>query len=154
VDREGRSAVFSGADNIAVAHGVTGTLPDEKIHFAIAGNLLASEHVIAAALEAFRGGAEPLSDRVLAAMEAADAAGGDRRCTCFTMPLPNAPCDERTSQVAYLWAAAADDNPGTTPASGEWSLLIEVTDENIEPHEHANPVRTLRMRYDERLPTR
>ena len=89
-----------------------------------------------------------MADRVMAAMEAADSEGGDRRCTCESEPLPDAPCDGKTSHVAYLLVADADDSEGESFNDGEYSLFIDVTDENIQPDENANPVRTLRMRYD------
>ena len=31
---------------------------------------------------------------------------------------------------------------------GDYRMFIDVTDQNIEAHENANPVITLRMRYD------
>ena len=94
------------------------------------------------AVAAFEAASGSLTDRVMAAMEAADAAGGDGRCTCETEPLPDAPCDGKTSHVAYI--LLEDGSSG----DGEYALFIDVTDENIEAHENANPVKTLRMRYD------
>ena len=88
-------------------------------------------------------------DRVMAAMEAADAAGGDRRCTCETEPVPPAPCMGRTAHVAYILAADPGDAEGESHNDGEYSVYINVTDLDIQPHENANPVITLRMRYDE-----
>jgi hypothetical protein len=85
----------------------------------------------------------------MAAMEAADAAGGDARCTCETEPVPDAPCDGRNAHVAYILAADSDDTEGESFNDGDYHLFIDVTDENIEPDENANPVITLRMRYDE-----
>jgi hypothetical protein len=54
----------------------------------------------------------------------------------------------KTSHVAYILQAENDDGNGESFNDGAYSLFIEVTDENIEPHENANPVRTLRLRYD------
>jgi hypothetical protein len=50
--------------------------------------------------------------------------------------------------VAYLLRAEAGDKAGPEYQTGEYSLFIDVTDQNILPSEDANPVKTLRMRYD------
>ena len=84
----------------------------------------------------------------MAAMEGADAAGGDKRCTCEEAPKPVAPCEGKTSHVAYIAIANRDDPPGRSHNDGDYFAYISVTDENIEPHENANPVKTLRLRYD------
>jgi hypothetical protein len=81
-------------------------------------------------------------------MEAADEAGGDVRCTCETEPVPAAPCDSRNAHVAYILAADRDDREGVSFNDGQYALFIDVTDLNIQPTENANPVITLRMRYD------
>jgi uncharacterized Ntn-hydrolase superfamily protein len=99
-------------------------------------------------VRAFEAADGEITDRVMAAMEAADAAGGDRRCTCESTPVSEAPCSSRTAFVAYLVAADPDDAPGTTYNDGRYALVIDVTDRNIRPDENANPVVTLRMRYD------
>lgn len=148
VDLEGRAVGFSGSENSAASLDVQGELPEQGIVFSIQGNILASDAVVNAAVRALRETDGTLTDRVMAAMEAADAEGGDRRCTCETEPVPEAPCDSRNAHVAYLLAADADDASGTSFNDGDYALYIDVTDENIEPHENANPVITLRMRYD------
>jgi uncharacterized Ntn-hydrolase superfamily protein len=148
VDLQGRSAGFSGSGNTEVSLAVQGGVPEAGIVFSVQGNILASEAVVHDAVEALVSHQGPLTDRVMSAMEAADAAGGDRRCTCETEPVPEAVCTHRTAHVAYVLAADADDAPGESYNDGDWSLFIDVTDENIRPDEDANPVRTLRMRYD------
>jgi hypothetical protein len=50
--------------------------------------------------------------------------------------------------VAYLLAANADDPEGNSFNDGNYHVFLNVTDENIQPNENANPVITLRMRYD------
>ena len=62
--------------------------------------------------------------------------------------MPDAPCDSRNAHVAYLLAADPDDPEGEAFNDGAYALFIDVTDLNIQPHENANPVITLRMRYD------
>lgn len=150
LDVEGRSALFTGSGNGDAAVAMEGAVPGTEIRFTIQGNLLASEDVVRGAVRAFLLKEGSLTDRAMAAMEAADEAGGDRRCSCETEPVPEAPCTHRTAHVAYLLAAEPDDPPGESYSDGDWSLFIQVTDENITPDEDANPVRTLRMRYDAR----
>ncbi len=142
LDLEGRGAGFSGAKTRDASLDVQGSVDGTDISYSIQGNILASEDVVHDAVAAFEAASGSLTDRVMAAMEAADAAGGDGRCTCETEPLPDAPCDGKTSHVAYI--LLADGCSG----DGEYALFIDVTDENIEAHENANPVKTLRMRYD------
>jgi uncharacterized Ntn-hydrolase superfamily protein len=149
VDMQGRSIGFSGRENRPASLSQQGRVPGTQIYFSVQGNILASEAVVrnaAAALIATEG---DVTDRVMAAMEAADAAGGDARCTCETEPVPEAPCDGRNAHVAYILAADSDDAEGESFNDGDYHLFIDVTDENIEPDENANPVITLRMRYDE-----
>ena len=148
VDMQGRCAGHSGSRNGAASLAVADSVPAEGIHFSVQGNILASDDVVHLAVEAFKAEGGTMADRVMAAMEAADAAGGDGRCTCESEPIPDAPCDGKTSHVAYLLVADADDPEGESFNDGEYSLFIDVTDENIQPDENANPVITLRMRYD------
>lgn len=148
VDMQGRSIGFSGRDNRAASLSHQGQVPGTQIYYSVQGNILASTAVVrnaAAALEAADG---DVLDRVMAAMEAADAAGGDSRCTCETPPVPDAACDGRNAHVAYILAADPDDAEGDSFNDGDYYLFIDVTDQNIQPHENGNPVITLRMRYD------
>lgn len=150
VDRQGRFAGFSGARNQAASLSVQGQVPGTEVYYAIQGNILASNWVVQNAVKALEGTSGTLDDRVMAAMDAADAAGGDKRCTCATTPRPQttAPCTTRTAHVAYLLAADSTDASGTSFNDGKYALYLNVTDQNTEPHEDANPVKTLRMRYD------
>jgi hypothetical protein len=149
VDMSGRSAGFSGARNGAASLSLQGSVRGTGIEVAIQGNLLESDAVVLDAMAAFLSTEGTLEDRVMAAMEAADAAGGDARCTCTTAPVPEAPCSTRTAHVAYLLVADPSDVPDPEhPGRGAWSLFLDVTDENILPSEDANPVKTLRLRYD------
>lgn len=148
VDMQGRCAGHSGSGNGAASLAVADSIPAEGIYFSVQGNILASDDVVHLAVEAFKGERGTMADRVVAAMEIADLAGGDRRCTCESEPIPEAPCDGKTSHVAYLLVANPDDPEGESFNDGRYSLFIDVTDENIQPDENANPVKTLRMRYD------
>jgi mono/diheme cytochrome c family protein len=101
-------------------------------------------------IDAFLAAEGTVVDRVMAAMEAADRAGGDSRCSCRTEPTPETDirCGHKTAHVAYIAAAKADDPIGEAHSSGEYSLFIDVDDENTQADESSNPVATLRMRFD------
>ena len=149
VDLQGRCAGHSGSGNGEASLAVADSIPAEGIYFSVQGNILASDDVVHLAVAAFKDEPGTMADRVMAAMEAADNAGGDVRCTCESEPLlEHVPCDGKTSHVAYILVADADDPEGESFNDGEYSLYIDVNDENIEDGENANPVRTLRMRYD------
>ncbi len=150
IDLQGRVAGFSGARNLAASLSVQGQVPGTEIFYAIQGNILASNEVVQSAVRAFEGASGELEDRVMAAMEAADAAGGDRRCTCTTPPVPETvnACTQRTAHVAYIAIADRTSTDGASYNNGTYVKVIDVTDENITREEFANPVKTLRMRYD------
>jgi uncharacterized Ntn-hydrolase superfamily protein len=73
VDAAGGAATFTGSGCVDWAGGQTGE------HFAAQGNILAGEAVVASMADAFAASDGDLSDRLLAALLAGDAAGGDRR---------------------------------------------------------------------------
>lgn len=148
IDMQGRGAAHSGSSNGEFSLHSIGSVDDTAISFAVQGNILASEAVVHDAVIALRATGGSLTDRVMAAMEAADAAGGDSRCTCETEPFPSAPCDAKTAHVAYILKADATDPSGDSFNDGDYALYISVTDEDITAEENANPVKTLRMRYD------
>ena len=149
VDLRGRSAAFNGSDNGKVSTAIQGSIPDERIFFSIQGNILTRPEVVQDAARAFRGVRGTITDRVMAAMEAADKQGGDSRCTCETEPKhPTAPCDGKTSHVAYILLADPKDPAGSSYNDGQYLMYLSVTQGNILATENANPVKTLRMRYD------
>jgi uncharacterized Ntn-hydrolase superfamily protein len=149
VDLRGRSIGFSGRENNPASLAAQGRVPGTDIYYSVQGNILASDAVVQNAARALQQAEGDVLDKVMAAMEAADDAGGDRRCTCETEPVPDAECDGRNAHVAYILAADANDPRGSSFNDGDYFMFIDVTDENIEPHENGNPVITLRMRYDQ-----
>lgn len=150
VDLRGRTAGFSGDRNGYASLGIQGEVTGEGIFYAIQGNILESDLVVIEAVEAFLAEEGTVLDRVMAGMEAADNAGGDSRCSCRTQPVPDTEmdCDHRTSHVAYIAAAKPEDAVGEGHSDGEYSLWIDVDDENTAAYESPNPVETLRMRFD------
>jgi uncharacterized Ntn-hydrolase superfamily protein len=73
VDSRGGAATFTGPKCHDWAGGRTGD------GYAAQGNLLVSGETVAALAETFEGSSGPLAERLLEALEAAQAAGGDRR---------------------------------------------------------------------------
>jgi len=118
------------------------------IFYQVQGNTLLGDTVMWQAALAFTRATGTLADRVMAAMEAADANGGDHRCNCGVNPLDFVPCDNKTAHVAYIAIANKDDVPGVTHNDGKYYAYISVTDDNTTKGESGNPVKTLRMRYN------
>ena len=147
LDMQGRSAGFNGSRNNQASLYVAGQVGDDIV-FQVQGNILFSDNVAYNAALAFTQTTGTLADRVMAAMEGADEVGGDKRCTCEEEPKPAASCDGKTSHVAYIAIANKEDALGSSHNDGDYYAYISVTDENIESHENANPIKTLRMRYD------
>jgi hypothetical protein len=150
LDMEGRRAGFSGARNGRYSLHAQGQVEDQPIFYSIQGNILASEAVVYEAVRAFKAVSGSLTDRVMAAMEAADREGGDSRCSCDNPRNPeiDAPCTRKTAHVAYILRAEKDDPVGESHNDGRYAMFLSVTDQDIQPDEDANPVLTLRMRYD------
>jgi uncharacterized Ntn-hydrolase superfamily protein len=73
VDREGGAATYSGAECLDWAGGRTGNC------YAAQGNILVSAATVDAIAETFESGSGPLAERLLDCLDAAQAAGGDRR---------------------------------------------------------------------------
>lgn len=118
------------------------------VFYQVQGNTLLGEDVVQKAALAFTRTNGTMADRVMAAMEAADENGGDKRCNCGNNPLTFVPCDNKTSHVSYIAIANKEDQTGMTHSDGKYSVFISVTDDNIVKGESANPVKTLRMRYN------
>ena len=118
------------------------------IYYQVQGNTLLGDAVMHQAALAFTRATGTLADRVMAAMEAADANGGDHRCNCGVSVLDFVPCDNKTAHVAYITIAEKGDKPGTSHNDGQYYAYLSVTDDNTKAGESGNPVKTLRKRYD------
>src|SRR6478672_3822343 len=86
LDLSGRSAGHSGLTNGYVSQDIQGRVPGTQIFYSIQGNILRPGEVVPNAVKAFLGATGAMTDRVMAAMEAADASGGDSRCSCPEVP--------------------------------------------------------------------
>jgi len=160
VDLQGRNAGHSGLGNGYVSQDIQGQVPGTEIFYSIQGNILRPGQVVPNAVQAFVKISGALTDRVMAAMEAADGSGGDSRCTCPPWPTdgskPKIPCDEKTAHVAYILMAEKTDTNGDSHNNGKYSMYITVSQPGpdhgpnvIKEGENLNPVKALRMRYDE-----
>ncbi len=158
VDLTGRSAGHSGLRNGAVSQDVQGRVPGTQIYYSIQGNILRPGNVVPSAERAFLGTTGALTDRVMAALEAADNAGGDSRCSC---PPPTSdgwasaiPCEGRTSYVAYILMSEQGDRVGQSHNDGRYAMYLTVAQPEqpgpnaIKAGENLNPVKTLRLRYN------
>lgn len=114
-------ATFTGSQAALAASGVTGVVGD--LRYAIQGNILTCDAVVNDAELALLNSPGDLSQRVMAAMEAARARGGDGRCSCSsTAPMA---CGCAPSQfhysayTAYICIARMGDIDGVcgTPGS-------------------------------------
>ena len=148
IDMTGRAAGHSGTGNQASSLHEQGQVPGQPIFYSIQGNILASDEVVHAAVKAFIAESGELTDRVMAAMEAADAKGGDKRCSCESTPKTPAPCVTKTAHVAYILLAEKTDTNKEKFSDGNFAMFINVTEQDIKAEEDGNPVKTLRLRYD------
>jgi Raf kinase inhibitor-like YbhB/YbcL family protein len=159
LDLQGRSAGHSGLTNGYVSQDVQGQVPGTEIFYSIQGNILRPGSVVPNAVQAFIKTTGTITDRVMAAMEAADGSGGDSRCNCPPWPTdgtaPAIACDGRTSTVAYILAADPKDTNGDSHNNGKYSVYLTTSQPGpekgpyqIKPGENLNPVKTLRLRYD------
>lgn len=73
LDRQGRIAQHTGASCVPWCGNVKGT------DISVAGNMLAGPAVIERTLDTFANASGPLADRLIVALEAGEAAGGDKR---------------------------------------------------------------------------
>ena len=159
LDLKGRSAGHSGLGNGYVSQDIHGQVPGTEIFYSIQGNILRPGTVVPNAVQAFLNAKGAITDRVMAAMEAADGSGGDSRCTCPPWPAdgskPAIPCSEKTAHVAYILMAEKGDSNGDSHNNGQYTMYLTVSQPApdhgpnvIREDENLNPVTTLRMRYD------
>jgi uncharacterized Ntn-hydrolase superfamily protein len=157
VDLQGRAAGHSGDRNGKVSEDAHGQVPGTEIFYSIQGNILRPGDVVPNAVKAFVAAKGAMTDRVMAAMEAADASGGDSRCSCPPPPedasASKIPCAGKTAHVAYILMAEKTDTNGDSHNNGQYTMFLRVAQPDkganaIRDGENLNPVKTLRLRYD------
>ena len=158
LDLQGRAAGHSGLTNGFVSQDMHGQVPGTQIYYSIQGNILRPNEVVPNAVKAFLYTKGAITDRVMAALETADAYGGDSRCLCPPQPAdgskPLIPCDNKNSHISYILMSEKNDINGESHNNGKYAMYITVTQPDqpgpntIKPGENLNPVKTLRTRYD------
>lgn len=159
LDLQGRHAGHSGLTNGYVSQDIQGQVPGTQIFYSIQGNILRPGSVVPNAVQAFLKTNGAITDRVMAAMDAADGSGGDSRCVCPAWPndgsTPPVPCDGRTAHVAYILMAEPTDTNGDSHNNGTYAMYLTVSQPGpdkgpgqIKAGENLNPVKTLRLRYN------
>jgi hypothetical protein len=117
---QGTSQDQTGATNGAHASGVSGAAGTTV--YSIQGNVLTGQPVIDMAEAAFVATAGQLPERLMAAMEAARAMGGDGRCSCAPANPTGCgsppPSFEKSAHIGGMVAARYGDADGTCPAGG------------------------------------
>lgn len=159
VDMKGRMASHTGLNNGYVAQVIQGQVPGTEIFYSIQANTMRPGKVVPNAVQAFLKTQGALTDRVMAAMDAADGSGGDARCTCPPYPTdgskPAIACSNRVAHAAWIIMADPKDPPGDSFNNGKYSLFLTVLQpgpdrgpNQVQPGEDLNAASTLRMRYD------
>lgn len=150
VNRHHPPVTFSGTIAGVAKAGVAGQ--DGDLYYAIQGNVLTGEEVVFAAEDALLATPGDVGQRVMAAMEAARALGGDGRCSC----APSAPTScgvpppdfSHSAFTGFVIVARPGDQDGTCPfggcASGDYYLNLN----QIGSGFGLDPVLVLQQQYD------
>ncbi|HEX9792544.1 MAG TPA: DUF1028 domain-containing protein [Planctomycetota bacterium] len=150
VDMRARNLTFTGSNAGGWAGGVTGRIGD--IVYAIQGNVLTGQPVVDEAELAFASTQGDLSQRLMAAMEAARSMGGDGRCSCDPFD-PEAcgappPSFSKSAHVGFVIVARPGDELGpcsvNTCARGPYYLSLNVANQIASD---PDPVITLQQDY-------
>lgn len=151
VDLAGRAVTFSGSQNFQHASGVTGEIGD--LVYAIQGNILTGAPVIADAEAALRNTPGDLSQKVMAAMEAARDMGGDGRCSCDEV-LPEScgtppPQPYKSAHVGFLVIARPGDAPFCSAfACGLGDLYMVINKVGLDAND-PDVVDEMRIKFDQ-----
>ncbi len=152
VNFSGEPVTFTGTRDGLAATGVRGQIGDYL--YAIQGNVLTGNQVVFAAEAAFRGTKGDMGQKLMAAMHAARALGGDGRCSCSDRAPTSCgvppPDFEKSAHVGVLIVARVGDTDGGCSAvrgcaDGEYYLLQNVVHGGVDD---PDPVFTLQTRYD------
>lgn len=118
-DAGGDEATFTGASTFAHASGVVGNVG--TLRYAIQGNILTGAAVVLQAEAALRNTVGDLPAKVMAAMQAARAMGGDGRCSCpATITGCGAPPASftKSAHIGFLIVSRYGDTDGACNSTG------------------------------------
>ncbi len=138
VDTKGRALTFTGNRAFSWAGGVTGKVGN--IVYAIQGNILTGSAVVTDAEKAVKNTNGDLAQKLMAAMQAARAKGGDGRCSFYS----------KSAHVGYMMIARQGDKDGTQCnasvgcATGTYYMNLNV----IGSTTAKDPVLTLQTLYN------
>ncbi len=150
----GDALTFTGLGAGAYAGGVTGE--EGSLVYTIQGNVLTGAPVIEQAELAIGNTSGGLAEKLMAAMEAARAMGGDGRCSCF----PNNPTGcgspplfpfQKSAHVGFMIVSRPGDTNGVCDAdlgcaNGDYYLNLNVPNQTLlDP----DPVFQLREQFDD-----
>ncbi|MEM7311485.1 MAG: DUF1028 domain-containing protein [Planctomycetota bacterium] len=151
VDFDHAPSTWSGGGLGQGVGGVTGISGD--LRYAVQGNVLAGPEVVLAAATALLSHPGDVSQKVMAAMEAARALGGDGRCSCTTgaptscgVPPPGF---VKSAHAGFVAVARIGDPDGVCGwlagcATGDYYLRLESTGPASAP----DPVLEMQIAYD------
>jgi hypothetical protein len=148
---DGNPVTWSGPGLGLAYDGVAGK--EGTLKYAIQGNVITGSEVIDAARAALISTQGDLTQRVMAAMEAARAMGGDGRCSCDAVNPPSCgappPAFEKSAHCAFLVSARQGDTDGQCYwaagcATGDYYVKLHNTGDWDDP----DPVLTLQADYD------
>jgi hypothetical protein len=151
VDTDGRVATFTGSEAGPFAGGLVGRMG--PLHYAIQGNVITGLPVLLEAERALRETPGDLPEKLMAAMEAARAMGGDGRCSCNPNDPPGCgsppPEFEKSAHIAFMIDARSGDTDGGCSSSGcaggNYYMRFNVA---FQPLEAPDPVFQLRTAFD------
>lgn len=147
----GDSGTDTGASTFDHASGVVGRVG--SIRYAIQGNILTGSPVVTGAETAFVTTAGDLAERLMAAMEAARAFGGDGRCSCpggVTTCGSPPPMFDKSADVGYMIVARfgdTDDPACNTDGCADGGYYMSLNVANASSGD-PDPVLTLRTDFD------
>ena len=136
VDATGATLTFTGTGAGSFAAGLTGQIGD--LFYAVQGNVLTGLPVITAAEQAILSTPGDLSQKLLAAMEAARSMGGDGRCSCSPInptgcgsPPPNF---TKSADIGFMIVTRQGDTAGGCGASlgcatGDYFMNLNVANQ-------------------------
>lgn len=152
VDLFGQPVTFTGSNTDPANLGVAGVVGD--LRYAIQGNVLAGDPVVLMAEKALLESEGDLSQRVMAAMDAAREYGGDGRCSCgigIETQCGSPPRYFRQSaRTAFLILARIGDQDGVCTAQlgcANGTFWVDLW--HAGNHTKPDPVHTLARKYED-----
>lgn len=151
VDIYGRAVTFTGSSDGAYANGLTGR--SGTLVYAIQGNVITGQPVLDQAEAALLNTPGGLPEKLMAAMEAARAMGGDGRCSCSPANPPGCgsppPNFTKAAHIGFMLDARRGDNDGNCStggcATGTYYMRFNVA---FQPAGAPDPVIQLRGQFD------